>query len=514
METLLSRYRNVLVFLGVMLLQFIALAVEVRTPSLNGDDGPGERLLRHWIVAVVSPPERAVVSTGSETRGLWGSYIDLRHVRAENRELRDEVNQLRLEQAQLLEDARQGQRLQALLGFREHYISQTVPAQVIGTAGSEEARVIYIDKGSQDGVEADQPVITPDGIVGKVKEVFPHTSQVLEINDQTSGAGVLLAKTRLRGVLRGNVYGQPQIINILPDERVQPGEPVITSGGDQIFPRGLPVGTVQKVVADPERDPYVDVVIRPAANLSHLEEVLVITGTGASISAKEQRDLARSQAAGAAEEEKDRAADILAEKLPGLTDLDPSAAEQSDSGEQKASGGDEVGRPMQPPQPMHADRFSPNAAPPAQQMTPGKALMSTPTGATAKAAPVSAKSVTSSKGHPSSASASSAHVAPAPLPSVASSNPASVESVRGVDLAERTSIRSVAAGNPQIHVASVAAMESAGTPHAEAGRALAKTALAASAPKSSAAASSRKPKSTYVEPKWVGKRNLPQEQPQ
>jgi rod shape-determining protein MreC len=62
---------------------------------------------------------------------------------------------------------------------------------------------------------------------------------------------VLLESTRLRGVLRGNALGQPQIINMLPDERVKPGERVITSGGDQIYPRGLPVGVVDQVVPIP-----------------------------------------------------------------------------------------------------------------------------------------------------------------------------------------------------------------------------------------------------------------------
>jgi len=72
--------------------------------------------------------------------------------------------------------------------------------------------------------------------VGKVREVFPHSAQVLEINDQTSGAGVILATTRIRGTLRGNAIGQPQIVGILADQRIQPGEVVLTAGGDMIFP--------------------------------------------------------------------------------------------------------------------------------------------------------------------------------------------------------------------------------------------------------------------------------------
>jgi rod shape-determining protein MreC len=213
------------------------------------------------------------------------------------------------------------------------------------------------------------PVITPDGVVGRLKDVFPHTAQVLVINDQTSGAGVLLQTTRLRGVLRGNVFGQPQIINILPDERIKQGEPVVTSGGDQIFPRGLPVGTVEKVVEDPEHDPYVDVIIKPAANLAHLEEVLVITQMSDQMPPEAQRDIAKSEAAAEVDADKQRASDILAQKLPGYTDPD-APADDADQGPVQTANG-EIGRPITPLKAIHPDKYSPDAAPPASSLTPG-----------------------------------------------------------------------------------------------------------------------------------------------
>ncbi len=371
MDTFFERYKNIMVLSAVLILQFLGLAVQVRTPAAKTGDGKGVRLLRYWVVAMMSPPEKVMSHTGSGVRGFWGSYVDLRHAREENDALRGQVEQLRLEQAALLEDARQGKRLQSLLSFREKYIAKTVPAQVIGTAGSDQSRILYIDKGSKDGLKQDQPVITPDGIVGKVKDVFPHTAQVLEINDQTSGAGVLLEQTRLRGVLRGNAYGQPQIIDVLPDERIKAGERVLTSGGDQIFPRGLSVGTVKEVVNDPEHEPYVSVVIRPAANLQHLEEVLVVTETSDQIPAPAQRDIAKSEAAGAEAAEMQRASDVLAEKLPGLTD--PSAP--------KADGkkADVIDLPpLKPLAAAHVDRFSPGEVPAATQLTPGKAVYVAP----------------------------------------------------------------------------------------------------------------------------------------
>src|ERR1700721_1697324 len=367
METFLERYKNIMVLSVVLLAQFLGLAVQVRTPEARGSDGKSVRLLRYWVVALMSPPEKVMSHTGTGVRGFWGSYIDLRHTEEENQALRDKIQQLRLEQAALLEDAKQGQRLQELLDFRQKYIYKTVPAQVIGTGGSDQSRILTIDKGSKDGLARDQPVITPDGIVGKLVEVFPHTSQVLEINDQTSGAGVLLEKTRLGGVLRGNAYGQPQIINVLPDDRVKPGEQVVTSGGDQIFPRGLSVGTVQKIVSDPDREPYVDIVLKPSANLQHLDEVLVGTETSDQLPVDAKRDLAKSEAAGAEEGEIQRASEILAEKLPGLED--PNAPKGD--GDSKPIAFDL--KPLNPLTAAVPAAFSPSEVRPASQMTPGKA---------------------------------------------------------------------------------------------------------------------------------------------
>jgi rod shape-determining protein MreC len=395
----LSRYKNILFLVAVLIVQVIGLAVQVRRPSPSGGDAPTVRLIRLWAISLMSPPEKAVHGGGSGLRSMWSNYIDLRHVRQQNQELKERVSRLQLEQAALLEDARQGQRLQALLAFKEHYISSTVPAQVIGTSGTDQSRILTIDKGSKDGLKPDMAVITPDGIVGKLRDVFGSTSQVLVISDQTSGAGVLLESTRLRGVLRGNALGQPQIINLLPDERVKPGERVVTSGGDQIYPRGLPVGVVDQVVPDTSNPPYIDILIKPAANLGHLEEVLVITQASDQIPAKAQQDMAQSAAEGAAVG-KQRASDILAERLPGLND--PSALADPGSGQKPAAAAaTTVPAPLHPPPTLHADHFSPQATPPATALTPGQTIVDPKYAPAPKpqadATPAAAKPTTDSK---------------------------------------------------------------------------------------------------------------------
>jgi rod shape-determining protein MreC len=366
MEPFFSRYRNLLVLVAVLLLQIIGLAVQVRRPmTMEGKDVRQVRLARYWAVSLVAPFERAFLYTGQGIRGTWNGYIGLRHVYQRNQELQAEMDRLRLEQSSLAEDARQGQRLQKLLGFKQQYIYQTVAAQVIGSSGTDQSRVLYLDKGAADGLRADMPVITPDGVVGKLRDVFPHTAQVLEINDQSSGLGIILEKTRLRGILRGSATGQPEIIDILPDERIQPGEPVITSGGDQVYPRGLPVGVVDRVVNDPERTPYVAVLVRPAANLSSLEEVLVITQIGNTLPATEAADIITSE---------QKAADILAQRLPGANIAQPAAGANGvgpDGQPLKAADPNAPPPPVQPSLPLHPDRFTPGATPPAADLVPG-----------------------------------------------------------------------------------------------------------------------------------------------
>ncbi|MDR3724433.1 MAG: rod shape-determining protein MreC [Terracidiphilus sp.] len=385
MDSFFSRYRNFLVLFALLLAQIVGLAVQVRRTAdgravLDPGDGPGVRLIRYWAETLVALPEGAFHYSKLGVFGLWQNYLDLHYVRQQNKDLQQAIDRLRLEQASLLEDARQGQRLQSMLGFQQSYIYTTLPAQAIGSSGSDLSRVFYIDKGSANGLKSDMAVITADGIVGKVRDVFPHTAQVLAVNDQTSGAGVILETTRTRGILRGNAAGQLEIVGIMSDQRIKPGEKVLTAGGDMIFPRGLPVGEVVKVLPDPDRDSCILVLIKPAAHLDRLDEVLVITSTQARFSDQQQQDIATSEAQKAPDlatiNEQKKASEIMAERLPGLNDPNlpapppPPAADQQQAQPQPVTP-----KPLPPARSLpalHSDRFSPsiNMAPrstPAQQ---------------------------------------------------------------------------------------------------------------------------------------------------
>src|SRR2546423_8590278 len=163
MENLISRYRNVTVLVAILFAQVLGLAVQVKRSSEN----ESTRLIRVWVVNAITPFEKGIVGLQGGARNLWRNYFYLRGVRQENYDLKQQIEHLRLEQVRLNEDAEQARRLQALLGFKEQFISQTVPAQVIGSSGSEQSRSIYIDKGGHDGIKQDMAVIIPEAVIGQ-----------------------------------------------------------------------------------------------------------------------------------------------------------------------------------------------------------------------------------------------------------------------------------------------------------------------------------------------------------
>jgi rod shape-determining protein MreC len=302
MDNLMGRYRNVSFLAAAIFLQILGLAVQVKRPTENQP----ARLIRVWAVSAITPMEKALVQFQGGASELWHNYFYLRGVRQENRQLRDQIEELQLEEVRLKQDADQAHRLQSLLGFKEQFIAKTLAAQVIGSSGSEQSRTVYIDKGSRDGIQLDMAVISATGVVGKIINVFRSTSQVLLINDQQSGVGTILEQSRLQGVLKGKSSGELVIDKIMVDEQVKMGDRVLTSGGDQIFPKGLIIGTVDRIDKGPE---FLQVMVRPSASLNRLEEVLVILKKAE----REPPSTATSI----------RASDILAERLPSVPDKPP-----------------------------------------------------------------------------------------------------------------------------------------------------------------------------------------------
>ncbi len=381
MENIINRHRNLTILAAVLFAQILGLAVQVK----RGTDQGTSRLIRIWAVSAITPIEKGVGHTSRWFADTWHNYLYLRGVRAQNRKLREEIEHMRLEQVRMSEDAGQARRLQSLLGFKEEFISQTMAAQVISTTGSEFSRGVFIDKGSRDGIKADMPVITPDGIVGKVFRVYPTSSLVLEINDSSSGAGVIMEKSRLQGILKGSPTGQTFVANIMADEKIEPGERILTSGGDRVYPKGMAVGTVSRV--NPAGT-FLNVEVKPSAQLNGLEEVLVITKI------VEKAPEVNDQSAPV------RAIDILAQRLPSVPPPKPPDAKKPDATKPSATA---QGKPATGTNP-NPGAAAPPAVPPATAGQSSTAVKPAPSAeknaASAKAVVEAAKPETTVKDTP------------------------------------------------------------------------------------------------------------------
>jgi len=262
-----SRHKSLVLLAGVIILQVVLLAVQIKRDSQG-------RLLRVWTVGAVSPFQRAGAKGIGNIRDTWSHYFALQNTTRDNEQLRRENDALKLQVNQLQSKAAESDRLAALLNFRQ--AQRNVPmlaARVIGTGADTGSQTVDLDRGERDGVRRNMGVITPDGVVGKVIESYRDTAQVQLLTDKYSGVGGMLAESRIQSPVGGT--GEPLLsMKYIPtDETVNVGEHVVTSGMDRIFPRDLPVGIVTEIKTG---RPFQQVRVRPAANLQRLEEVIVL----------------------------------------------------------------------------------------------------------------------------------------------------------------------------------------------------------------------------------------------
>jgi rod shape-determining protein MreC len=266
MDGFLGRYRNLSVLVIVIMAQLVLLAVQVK----NNQD---VRLIRVWAVTAITPLARVLEGIRANTFGIAGEYWQLIEIRSQNQTLKAEVDRFKLENQFLKEELATAKRVEAMASFVQRNPSKTIGARIIGAGAGMNSKVVFIDRGSTSGVLKGMPVITPDGIVGKVTAAYPTGSQVMLITDPTFGCGVVSDKTRVHGTARGQGNNQLLVDYIQNEQVVQMGEIFYTSGDDRIFPKGLPVGPVR---VSREGKLFKEIYVAPAAFEKGLEEVLVV----------------------------------------------------------------------------------------------------------------------------------------------------------------------------------------------------------------------------------------------
>ena len=233
------------------------------------------------------PLQRGVAATLGGGVELWRGWAFHRETYAENRRLRAELRALETELQQRAVEAQEAVRLRELLGLRQSVPLDTLAAEVVGRDGVPWFRTLTLDKGEQDGVRLDAAVISSTGVVGRVFAVGPHAARVQILLDRDSGAAALVERSRVSGVVSGQVSGPEAGSEDLAlkyvSERadVVVGDVVVTSGLDRIYPKGLVVGRVRFV--GQVTGLFRDVRVEPSARFERLEEVLVVRQPPASL---------------------------------------------------------------------------------------------------------------------------------------------------------------------------------------------------------------------------------------
>jgi rod shape-determining protein MreC len=275
MPAFIGRHRSFFILLSVVIAQVLLLSLQITRNN-------HVRLIRYWAVEVFEPFDRALGTMMKATSTAYKTYGNLWHAEQENQELHLQLVAARTQIQQLGEQAGESGRLRALLDFKSQLEYQSVAAEVIASSPSpldqpsENSKIltaVLIDKGLDFGLTTDLAVISPEGVVGKTLAVFAHSAQVLLITDPSSGVGATLTKSRVQGILKGGSNSLCGLHYVMNEEVVAPGEAVVTSGLDQIYPKGLAVGTVINAT---DGGIYKNITVKPAVDLNRLEMVLVV----------------------------------------------------------------------------------------------------------------------------------------------------------------------------------------------------------------------------------------------
>jgi rod shape-determining protein MreC len=261
------RQRTAVLFIAVVLGHVILISAQVNSRA-------GVPLLEVVTFGAFAEVQRGAAGLTGSIRDTWSGYGNLRGVRAENQELKQQLGALQVQFQQERARAERARQLERLLGFQQELQVETIPSSVIGASASLEFRGITIDRGSNSGVIANMAVIAPTGLVGRIVTPTAHASKVQLLIDRYAAAGALVERTRAQGIVIGSGVDMLRMDFVAATADVKVGDVIVTSGVDGIYPKGFVIGKVEEV--DNGNGIYKAIRVRPSVEFNKLEEVLVV----------------------------------------------------------------------------------------------------------------------------------------------------------------------------------------------------------------------------------------------
>lgn len=224
---------------------------------------------------VVSPIQNLITHTLDSAGEMVDHYLAVADVSRENQRLQKEIDKLIRQNNELREELRQRDRIGGLMEYQKERQLKSVVATVIGRDATQWARVVFINKGTQDGIKENLAVVTDSGVVGHVIQAGLNTSKVMLIVDGRSAVDTLFSHDRISGVVVGTGMEFCEMKYVPITAEVHVGDQILSSGLGGVYPKGLVVGTVISITKATQ-GLFQEITIAPSADFGRLEEVLVL----------------------------------------------------------------------------------------------------------------------------------------------------------------------------------------------------------------------------------------------
>ena len=253
---------------------FLSFSLMLMSENIRGEGG--DKVSRRLIMSVATLIQRPLSFTAQTIKDIWGGYVFLIGLSKENEVLMRKVATLTDENIALRELSMENVRLKEYLKMVESSPHPRMVARVIGYNFTGWQNILVIDKGEDDGIEKNMAVVCPEGVVGRIINVFPNASQVLLILDHNSSIDAVVQRNRVRAIVGGRGNNDELTLRFVSKESdIKLGDTVVSSGLGGIFPKGLLVGKVVNI-KDGERGFFKDVRLSPIVDFLKLEEVQII----------------------------------------------------------------------------------------------------------------------------------------------------------------------------------------------------------------------------------------------